>query len=123
MRKWLGLLLVLGLLVGCAQNATERSIQQFTSSAENELHFVYFYDEEPPDKKIRSQLNGMKVYLARKNIIATISYQKIVADKNYEELLNVKESQILVFDYKGIRYNARNIHVLEGMVLQIQMNP
>ncbi|SEH44866.1 hypothetical protein SAMN05192559_101485 [Halobacillus karajensis] len=122
MRKWLGLLFVFGLLVGCADNAADRAIQQFTSSTKNELHFVYFYEEEPPDAKIRSQLNGMKVYLSRKNVTATISYQKIATDKNYEELLNVKDGQIIVFDYKGIRFNARNVHVLEGMVLQMQMD-
>jgi hypothetical protein len=120
LRKSLGLLLVIGLLMGCTNNTAERSIQQFTSSMENELHFVYFYEDELPEQNIRSQLNGMKVYLARKNITATISYQKINADKNYQEILNVKDRQILVFDYKGIRYNARNIHVLEGMVLQIK---
>ena len=119
MRKWLGLLLFIGLLIGCTNNTAERTIQQFTSSMENELHVVYFYENEPPEKDIRSQLNGMKVYLARKSITATISYQKINADKNYQEILNVKDRQILVFDYKGIRYNARNIHVLEGMVLQM----
>ncbi|WP_226581296.1 hypothetical protein [Halobacillus litoralis] len=119
MRKWMGLWLLVILLAGCVDNATQKTIQQFTSSMENELHFVYFYDDQPPKEQLKSQLTGMKVYLARKNIIATISYQKIHEDKNYEEILGVKDQQILVFDYKGIRFNARNIHVLEGMILQI----
>lgn len=119
MRKWLGLLLIMVFLVGCIDSATERAIQQFTSSTENELHFVYFYDEEPPDEKIRSQMNGMKVFLARKNSIVTISYQKIKGEKDYGKLLQVKPDQILVFDFKGIRFNVRNIHVLEGMILQM----
>ncbi|WP_281974518.1 hypothetical protein [Halobacillus litoralis] len=119
MRKWIGLLVVVGLLTGCTDSSTQRTIQQFTTSMENELHFVYFYDDAPPEEKVQSQLKGMKVFLARKNIQAKITYQEIYGERNFEKRLGVEDKQILVFDYKGIRFNAKNIHVLEGMILQI----
>nr|WP_202409716.1 MULTISPECIES: hypothetical protein [Halobacillus] len=118
----MGYILVILLLAGCGAGASQRAIQDLTSTMENELHIVYFYEQERPSEQMEAQLTGMKVFLARKNIPSSISYRKIDGEKNYEELLGVKDGQILVFDYKGIRFNARNIHVLEGMILQLS-NP
>lgn len=122
MRKWLGTFFVFLIVAGCGAGSSQRAIQELTSTMEHELHIVYFYEQERPTEKLEAQLTGMKVFLARKNIPASISYRKIKDDKDYEELLGVKDGQILVFDYKGIRFNARNIHVLEGMILQLS-NP
>ncbi|MGP4077041.1 hypothetical protein [Halobacillus sp. K22] len=114
----LSMLFVAFFMAGCA-DASGRAIQEFTPSMDNEWHIVVFYEKDPPEEAYQSSLNGIKVFLARKNISARISYQKIEDQKNYRKLLQVENEQIIVFDYKGVRLKARSPQVLEGMVLQL----
>ncbi|ARI76135.1 hypothetical protein [Halobacillus mangrovi] len=119
MKKLYCWLVVMMVFAGCA-SGSQQAVQHFTPSSQNEYHIVVFYETDPPNKKYQSSIEGMKVLLARKNIDAAVTYQKIETDqRNYEELLQVQDQQILVFDYKGIKFNARNIEVLEGMILQV----
>ncbi|KHE72281.1 hypothetical protein [Halobacillus sp. BBL2006] len=119
MKKVFSWLFVMVVLTGCS-SGSQQAIQHFTPSGQNEFHLVVFYKDTPPTEEFQSSINGMKVLLARKNINTTVTYQKIdTGKKDYHELLQVQDRQILVFDYKGIRFNARNIEVLEGMILQV----
>ncbi|ASF40831.1 hypothetical protein CEH05_17385 [Halobacillus halophilus] len=118
MKKMLSMLFVAFFMAGCA-DASGRAIEEFKPSKDNEWHIVVFYENDPPEEAYQSSLNGIKVFLARKNIAAKISYQQIEDPKNYRELLQVEPKQIVVFDYKGVRLKARSPEVLEGMVLQL----
>ncbi|MCA0985270.1 hypothetical protein LCL89_14650 [Halobacillus yeomjeoni] len=120
MKKIILCLCTLFLLSACEGNQTQRVINSFTPDVPNHFHFVVFYENAIPDAAYQSTLKGMKVFLARKNIQSNISYQKIATKKrDYNESLQVQDKQVIVFDYKGIRFNARNVKVLEGMILQV----
>ncbi|MCA1010832.1 hypothetical protein [Halobacillus halophilus] len=114
----ISMLFIAFFMAGCAEDSG-RVIEEFKPSKDNEWHIVVFYENDPPKEAYQSSLNGIKVFLARKNIAARISYQTIEDPKNYRELLQVEPNQIVVFDYKGIRLKARSPEVLEGMVLQL----